>query len=205
MKRDIFAVFTCCSLIGSQALAEESTFWAKVGDWDVRFDAALGGCFMIASWPQGEIVRIGVDGVQRNGYLVLTNPDWRSLQVGNTYKLAFRFDGELPWTGVFTATKWGTSTVLEGQFDTGKFLADFAMKQTVMIYYNGRVVSRLPLTGNLAAVQSVFQCQDKANAIASGQNDPFANVGAANPPINLSPNDPFSKEAVRGASDPLSR
>jgi hypothetical protein len=203
MTRSIIALFVWLALASSQAFAD-SVRWSTVGDWDVRFDSSIAGCFMMASWTQGEIVRIGLDHNRRNGYLILANSKWRSLTVGNKYELKFQFDAESPWKGPFTATKMGDTTVLRVNFSDGKFLREFGAKQVLIISYESKIVSRLPLTGSLAAMKSVLQCQAKVEEIAAAKDDPFSKRGVAQPPLNpRRPNDedPFARGGFHSAND----
>src|SRR5438874_817437 len=97
LKRSIVALFACFALANSQVSAAEDGNkgipWAKVGGWQILVDTTLAGCYMFASWTQGEVVRIGINNDERKkGYLVIGNPMWRSLQDGNHYRLKFQFD-----------------------------------------------------------------------------------------------------------------
>jgi hypothetical protein len=103
----------------------------------------------------------------------------------------------------------GTATLLAVTFSDGRFFQEFAAKQALVIYYNDTFVTRFPLTGSYAALNSVVQCQDKVNAIAAEKSDdPFANESASRP------SDPFSKgsrpldfsgKGIRDASDPFAK
>jgi hypothetical protein len=178
-------------LMAVPASAEKSLRWATSGDWDIRVDKSVGGCFMSASYTLGEFIRIGFDRVDKNGYLWIANQAWRSVEVGKEYKLSFEFDGESPWTGVFRAIDLGDGfKALAGSFDKPDFMRDFGAKQKVNVYYEGKFVAMLPLTGSFAAMQALIQCQSKVEEV----------LGA--PPVP-SP-DPFSGSGTRPASDPFS-
>jgi hypothetical protein len=204
MTRGIVALFVWLAVINSQASAGDTIPWANVGDWRIAADPSVAGCFMFASTTKGTVVRMGIDSSQKKGYLLIGNSDWRSVDVGREYGLTFQFDGEPSWKGMFTGKKMGSSLLLAIHVD-GKFMHDFATKKLLVIYYEDRVVTRLPLTGSLAAMQSVVQCQAKVDSIESGQNDPFSKRDVAQPPLDLGrPNNPFSGGGVRRANDPFS-
>ena len=75
------------------ALAQDTPLWRTVGQWQIRVDASLGyGCFLVGSYTRGTVLRIGIDQQNGNGYVMVGNEAWRSLQVGNQYDLALRFD-----------------------------------------------------------------------------------------------------------------
>jgi hypothetical protein len=179
------------ALMAVPTLADENMRWATSGDWDIRVDKSVGGCYMIASYTKGEIIRLGFDSVNKNGYLWIANKVWRSVEVGKEYKLSFEFDGESPWTGVFRAIDLGDGLkALSGSFDKPGFMQDFGAKQKVNVYYEGKFVATLPLTGSFAAMQSLIECQSKVDEVL--QSAP-----------NSSP-DPFSGSGDRPASDPFS-
>jgi hypothetical protein len=127
------------------------------------------------------------------------------LEAGKEYKLQFQFDEESPWSGLFTAGKMGTLTVLTIAFSDGRFFQELAKKQALVIHYNDSLVARLPLSGSYAALKSVIQCQDRVNAIAAGNSDdPFADRDVSRP------SDPFSNGSrlldrgrFRDANDPF--
>jgi hypothetical protein len=165
----------------------------------------------LASWTQGDIVRIGIANERRNGYLVIGNQKWRSLEEGKNYKLKFQFDAETPWTAGSAAIKLGPgATALLVVFSDVRFFQEFASKNTLVVSYDDTIVTRLPLTRSLAAMRSVAQCQDKVDLVVAGQTDPFSKRDTQSdpfskrqgqPPLNLKkPDDPFSGSRGRSAN-----
>ena len=164
----------------SAALAQDTPLWRAVGPWQIRVDASLGyGCFLVGSYTQGTLLRIGIDQQNGNGYVMIGNEAWRSLQIGNQYDLALRFDGAAPWRGRATARRIGNGDMvfLYLSFDRARFLVELARRNNMAIYYQGAVVTSLPLRGTYAAVQEMLNCQRAAD-IARKSNrppgDPFA-------------------------------
>lgn len=93
MKR-VSAALCFLGLAVMPAFAADSVEWGTSGHWHIRYDASVGGCFMLASYTLGEILRIGFNNVQRNGYLMVANPAWHSLEAGKEYDLSFDFPGD---------------------------------------------------------------------------------------------------------------
>src|SRR5258705_6144392 len=92
----------CLAISGAHA--QETVLWRAVGQWQIRVDKSLGyGCFLLGSYTQGTVLRIGIDQQNGNGYVMVGNVAWRSLRVGNQYDLALRFDNSSPWRGQATA------------------------------------------------------------------------------------------------------
>jgi len=162
------------------ALAQNTPLWRTVGQWQIRIDASLGyGCFLVGSYTRGTVLRIGIDQQNGNGYVMVGNEAWRSLQVGNQYDLALRFDGAAPWRGRATARRIGQGDMvfLYLSFDRARFLVELARRNNMAIYYQGAVVTSLPLHGTNAAVQEMLNCQraaDIARKTNRPQGDPFA-------------------------------
>lgn len=167
-------------LAPSPASAQDTPLWRQIGQWQIRVDASLGyGCFLVGSYTRGTVLRIGIDQQNGNGYVMVGNETWRSLQVGGQYDLALRFDNNSPWRGRATARRIGNGDMvfLYLSFDRARFLVELARRNNMTIYYQGNVVTTLPLHGTNAAVQEMINCQRAAD-IARKQNrpqgDPFA-------------------------------
>jgi hypothetical protein len=164
----------------SVAFAEATALWRTVGQWQIRVDKSLGyGCFLVGSYTRGTVLRIGIDQQNGNGYVLVGNEAWRSLQVGNQYNLSLRFDNTPPWRGRATARRIGPGDMvfLYLSFDRARFLLELARRMNLTIFYNGEVVTSLPLRGTNAAVQEMLQCQraaDIARKTNRPQGDPFA-------------------------------
>ena len=102
---------------------------------------------MIAQYTH-TVMRVGINNTNKNGYVLIADPTWRSLEVGKQYDLKFEFNGEPPWNGTFRAIKMGEATFLTVSFSDSNFLRDFGARQNLTVYYNGNVVTILPLTGS---------------------------------------------------------
>jgi hypothetical protein len=186
MLRRLFllaCVLNCFAI--APARAQDTLLWRTVGQWQIRVDKSLGyGCFLVGSYTQGTILRIGIDQQSGNGYVMVGNEVWRSLQVGNQYDLALRFDNTSPWRGRATARRIGSGNMvfLYLSFDRARFLVELARRLTMTIFYQGDVVTTLPLRGTNAAVQEMLNCQrvaDIARKNERPQGDPFAGSGPA--------------------------
>src|SRR5262245_32891663 len=202
---------SCASVTG--ALAQDTILWRAVGQWQIRVDKSLGyGCFLIGSYTRGTVLRIGIDQQNGNGYILVGNEAWRSLQVGSQYDLALRFDNTAPWRGRATARRIGSSDMvfLYLSFDRARFLVELARRVNMTIFYNGEVVTSLPLHGTNAAVQEMIQCQRTADVARKTNRpqggDPFA--GTQQAPVSgpgpgapsFSPSGPSPSSAPVGPS-----
>jgi hypothetical protein len=179
LRRLLLLACGLCCFVPSAALAQDTALWRTVGQWQIRIDASLGyGCFLLGSYTRGTVLRIGIDQQNGNGYVMVGNEAWRSLQVGNQYDLAMRFDSNSPWRGRATARRIGNGQMvfLYLSFDRARFLIELARRNNMAIFYQGDLVTSLPLRGTNAAVQEMLNCQRAADAARKKgpQGDPFA-------------------------------
>jgi hypothetical protein len=176
----IFLLTMALLPLGLGAAHGEGTInWKKVGGWDIRIDKSLNyGCFMLGIYNKGEIIRIGIDQKRLNGYVIIGNARWRSLEVGKQYQLVLDFEAKDSWRGTATAGRIGNGAIpfLQMKFTKPGFLADLAQQSHLTIRYNNKVVSKLNLSGTYAAVQEMAHCQKVVETVRrqSIHADPFA-------------------------------
>ena len=183
---------TLCLVSAAPALAEEP-LWKSVGDWEIRVDRSLNyGCFMYGSYHNGELLRIGFDRKNANGYIMLGSPAWKSLEVGKEYKLTFKFD-DSPWEGVANAVSLDGSEIkfLYMIFNKPNLIRDISTKQLLTVEYNGNLVTRLPLTGTVKAVEELLNCQTTFNNEGAGDQKADSGDPFAKPAKDHSAPDPF--------------
>ncbi|WP_368413406.1 hypothetical protein [Dongia sp.] len=170
------------------AAAQETIKWADVGDWTVYIDRTVAGCFTAGIFNGGTLFRIGLDSENQNGYLLVGNDAWRSLEVGKEYELVFQFGTADPWRGEGTAINMDGSTLIMVPFRNYDLLLEFMKKHNVSISYRGSQIDNLNLRGSYAAFLEVINCQAAIDGKgASSGSDPFSSGGASNA------NDPFAQ------------
>jgi hypothetical protein len=210
LRRLLLACGVSCVAV-APALAQDTLLWRSVGQWQIRVDKSLGyGCFLIGSYTRGTVLRIGIDQQNGNGYVMVGNEAWRSLQVGNQYDLAIRFDSASPWRGRATARTIGSGSMvfLYLSFSRARFLVELARRNNMTIFYQGDVVTTLPLRGTSAAVQEMVRCQraaDIARKNARPQGDPFSGSPqgpASGPGPSSAPGGPTSAPGGGPSSGP---
>jgi hypothetical protein len=160
----------------STALALEP-LWKRVNEWDVRIDRTLNGCFMMAVYEKGTVLRVGFNPSERNFYMMVANEEWRSLENGKDYDLELQFDRQAPWTAEATGLQMDDLVTLVVTFDDVEFIDELARKQSLYVRYRGAQIANLTLRGSYAAVQETIRCQEQINSTprgAPGPTDPFA-------------------------------
>lgn len=174
---------------GTPALSDdEAPEWGTVGIWSVRVDPSLdNGCFLFAAYEGGTALRLGIDPTRRyNGYLMVGNEQWTSLEVGKDYKLTIRFDDEDAWEASATAVDMSGMTMLYLSFSESGFLDEFMRKHALYISYNGTAVDSLKLTSSAKAGAELLRCQSTMQGSGKQTSDPFA-------PGKKAASDPFAR------------
>jgi hypothetical protein len=91
----------CCGLAlggGGTIATAQSVEWGKIGDWDIAIDTTIdNGCYALASWNGGTVLRIGRNPQQDNFYVLIGNEKWASLQPDQDYEIQIRFGGSPKW------------------------------------------------------------------------------------------------------------
>lgn len=189
----IFAAILLACVTSTYAESADTLLWKKVDGWEIRVDKSVGfGCFMFAAYNGGTVLRVGIDKQAANGYVVIADQAWRSLEVGRKYELVFRFDDDPSWRGIANAIQMGNgnSVALRVDFRNSSFLVELAKKNTLVVRYHGRLMARLHLTGTYDAVNELARCQAAVDKVLHnsqqnsssekrGSNDPFAPVNRA--------------------------
>lgn len=163
-------IFSVCS---APVSAQTSPLWKRIAGWDVRVDESLSdSCFIFRVYEGMTILRVGFNRLAENGYLMLGDRDWASLEEGKNYNLIFQFDEEEPWVGQATAVAFHTLVGLWMNIDKAGFLREMAERQVLEVRYRGKSIARLKLDGSYAALMEMATCQELADE-ARGNSDPF--------------------------------
>lgn len=162
--------------------AQGSLNWKTVQGWDIRIDRTLGNaCFMIASWENGTILRIGFSSGQTASsvpFMLLGNVTWTSMQEGKDYNLQLQFDQASPWDVPARGFRVGQFVFLLIGISKIEFIEEFMRKLGVKIYYQGNIIANLTLDGSFAAFRETVKCQVQMDTLSSApgaqpSGDPF--------------------------------
>ncbi|MCJ2057692.1 serine protease [Methylobacterium sp. J-048] len=138
-------------------LTVDKTF-GKVAGWSIGYSESLGCCLAAASYGDGTTLWFGFGGARGSSYLALTNPKWRSLEVGGQYELQM-LAGREKWRGTFTGFERGDA---RGLFQSGlkeRFVADLSASGSINVIFQGRQIAVLSLVGSTEAFDAVMGCQ----------------------------------------------
>lgn len=150
---------------------KETSVWKTVDPWYILVDHTLAdSCFMLASFNNETIFRVGINARDDSFYLLISNPGWTSLQVGKRYPLEFNIDGTSPWDVQASAKLIGKTPALIAEFTDASFWDDVVKGRVLTVTREGRFVTSVSLSGTAAAFAEFVACQKAYNARNS---DPF--------------------------------
>lgn len=155
---------------------KKAPVWRRLGDWTIGIDNTMQyGCFRYGEWNNKTVFRVGVDRRTSNGYyLLFSNPDWKSLKIGQKYNLQFQFDTHSPWNGPTTVIDLGDNTAfLYATFNDTQFWNEFSTAAELDITRDGKPVTQMKLPGAKAAFDELVVCQ-RAQDSQARTRDPFA-------------------------------
>ncbi|MFZ4809180.1 MAG: S1C family serine protease [Hyphomicrobiaceae bacterium] len=135
---------------------------AEVEGWRIGYSKGLAGCFAAATFTDKTTIWIGY-GVDVEFYVAFTNPNWRSIEKGKTYKLQIDTQGRGRWNGSFVGFERPTDKGVLIISLKEKFLLDFAEAGGITVNESGKRIAGLSLAGSRAALRTVLACQ-KARA-----------------------------------------
>lgn len=155
------ALAVALAFTASAASAQELLPWGASDYWEVLIDPSLGnGCLIQGEFVDGSVVRIGLDRTNATGYVTAFNTNWGDIEEGATYPISFTLDGENfdgEAVGMYLNGVPGADVV----FDNVDFFMSIAQRQTMTMYHDGAEVLSIDLTGTMAGLEAVLQCQDE--------------------------------------------
>ena len=149
-------------------LTVDKTF-GKVAGWSIGYSESLVGCLAAASYGDNTTIWFGFNGARGSSYLALTNPKWRSIEVGGQYELRL-IAGREKWQGLFTGFERGDA---KGLYQAGlkeRFVADLSNAGSIAVIFEGRQIAVLSLVGSTEAFEAVVGCQKNATTPATKES-----------------------------------
>lgn len=180
MLRSLCAALAGAALLASApvAQAEDALFWKSVGDWEISVDPTIDdGCYAVATWNGGTVLRIGRNPEADNFYFLIGNNKWASIQPDQPYDIEIRFGSRAPWEVSANGLQFnpGETVYLHAQSTKMDFIREFQRALNMKISYQGTEIDNLKLTGSRRAWDEVEACQRAvAQRGVANANDPFA-------------------------------
>jgi hypothetical protein len=191
MPRSALSFSLCLLLAAAPAVpaAAQDNFWGSFGDWDVSIDPTIdNGCYALASWNGGTVLRIGRNPQLDNFYFLIGNPAWSSLQPDRSYDLAIQFGNRPVWDVSANGLQFseGEEVYLHAQSDKMDFIREFQKALNMKISFEGAEIDNLKLTGSSRAWTEVEKCQEEMNNRPDPVPDPVE-VAVEEPPATEAP------------------
>ncbi|MGO7171604.1 hypothetical protein AB9F47_31610 [Rhizobium leguminosarum] len=192
--RLLFFVLALIAAMPPVSLADDQTVpWKEVGGWRVAVDPTLdNGCFVLTSFDDDTIFRLGFNFRKKDNplYILLGNPNWKSLEKGKHYPIELSFDQSKR-----TADARGLD--LDGlkslwiDFEDPDLIEEFAGKLSFRASFGGKQIVALGLKDSTSAADELLACQKAVNdAVAKHPAPPQSK-------------DPFEAKPGTQASDPF--
>ena len=159
--RALLSAVLLLSTSAAPVLAQDLEKWGASDYWDVMIDPTLGnGCLIQSEFDDGSVVRIGLDRNKGVGYVTAFNDNWGDIEAGKLYPISFdldnqSFEGEA--RGIYLNGVPGADI----EFDNVDFFMSIAERQTMVMYHDNHEVMAIDLTGTMAGLAAVLECQDE--------------------------------------------
>lgn len=161
MKLKHAALALAVTLSAGAAYGEGLEHWGASDYWEVLIDPSLGnGCLIQGEFQDGSLVRIGLDRTTGSGYVTVFNTAWGDIEDGATYPISFTLDGE-SFDGEAKGLYLNDVPGADISFDNVDFFMSIAQRQTMTMFHDGAEVLSIDLTGTMAGLEAVLQCQDE--------------------------------------------
>ena len=161
MKLRYAALAIAVGFSAGSAFGDGLGHWGASDYWEVLIDPSLGnGCLIQGEFQDGSLVRIGLDRTTGSGYVTVFNTAWGDIEDGATYPISFTLDGE-SFDGEAKGLYLNDVPGADITFDNVDFFMSIAQRQTMTMYHDGNEVLSIDLTGTMAGLQAVLECQDE--------------------------------------------
>ena len=161
MKLKHAALALAFTLSAGAAFGDGLEHWGASDYWEVLIDPSLGnGCLIQGEFQDGSLVRIGLDRNTGSGYVTVFNTAWGDIEDGATYPISFTLDGE-SFDGEAKGLYLNDVPGADITFDNVDFFMSIAQRQTMTMFHDGNEVLSIDLTGTMAGLDAVVQCQDE--------------------------------------------
>lgn len=149
--------------------------WTVVGEWDISYYPATGGCLAFTRWGKTNMF-IGYD--TRDGVkaldITLLDERWTSIETGAIYPVTVAFGHRPAWTldmtGVFMDGAPGLNILLGAEGEKSRqLLAEFRRETRMTWAYADTELGRFPLRGSRRAFDAVLDCQRQHSSTITAQ------------------------------------
>ncbi|NKL00206.1 hypothetical protein GFM02_18555 [Rhizobium leguminosarum bv. viciae] len=164
--RLLFFVLALIAAMPRMSLADDETVpWKEVGGWSVAVDPTLdNGCFVLTSFDDDTIFRLGFNFRKKDNplYILLGNPNWKSLEKGKHYPIELSFDQSKRTADARGLDLPGFKS-LWIDFKDSDLIEEFAGKLSFRASFRGKQIVALGLKDSARAADELLACQKAVN------------------------------------------
>lgn len=135
-----------------------------VRGWDIGINTAVGGCLAKARYEDRTAVWFGFGGEEKKLFFGLSNPRWKSIEAGRSYEIHLVATNAGRWRGTFQGGEADGEKSLVAANLKKEFMVDIARAGALDVRFQGKSITRLSLSGSMAALDAVIDCQKELNA-----------------------------------------
>lgn len=155
------------TVVPSPSAAGETEGARAVEEWEIDVDPTIdNGCYAVAKWEGGTVLRIGLNPEERNFYLLIGNEAWSSVRPDTVRDLKLQFDLEPPWEISARTLQFapGATVFMHAESEQAAFVEEFMRARHMRITFGGNEMDVLKLTGSSRAIRKVAECQKRVEA-----------------------------------------
>ncbi len=184
----VLAIAAPATPVRAQGMLSIDERLGEVSGWTVGYSKGFAGCFATAAFTDNTSIWIGYS-PKLEFYIAFTNPGWKSVQTGKTYKLSVNTQGRGRWTGDFLGFERTNEKGVIIPALKEKFLIDFAEAGGITVSIEGRRITGLSLAGSRAALRALLNCQTARadQSVADAKAAPVTPVSPTPPPTKPGP------------------
>lgn len=163
----ILAMLAAAPAVFAQSLLEMDEKLDDVRGWDVGVNHGTNSCLATARYQDKTTVWFGFGGEDKQLFFALANPGWDAIEAGKSYRIDLVASGAGRWHGDFEGVEAGRQMGLVSTGLKEKFMVDIARAAALDVRFKGKSIARLSLSGSMAALGAIIDCQKNLPARSS--------------------------------------
>jgi hypothetical protein len=196
MKQAIAALLLACMPFAAAAQdaskVKDPILWGEFGTRTVQMEPGIGhACVIVSEFDTGHVLVFGryFKPGKPGFFISVQNEKWKSLVHNKVYSISFGFGEKEIWEAESGAYVQGSTRRLTMKTVTRDFFDEFKSSKTVKMFYEGKEIAQLSLSGVQKAVEQMDACQQttdellKISRTEPDTSDPFAKKPSTQDPF----------------------
>lgn len=167
----------------AQSLLMKDRELGTVRGWSIGINSDSKACIAQATYQDQTTVWFGFE-PGHEGFFALSNPKWKAIEAGKGYTLQLYPHGKGRWTGSFVGGVFSGDKSLLSRELKADFMIDIARATGIDVRLDGKSITRLSLSGSMAALDSLLECHDSIGTLAArGEERPTPSRSRSKPDV----------------------